>query len=597
VTASSYEVRAPGGRDRPPYPPQGPVDPTPYPPDDSYWNDFPPNERPGYVQPPNERQYRPSGDSDDDLAYGMPVKSSRDGSRHAFYSTSYPQQPGYVAKPQDATSSAQYRYTLNNASGGAQYSSNSYQPPQKYQYAQPPENITYTSKPITSQQYTQTPPQQDTRQNITRTYSQSNANSSQRDARYVEVKPDGLDPERDPRKSKSKSKSHRLSVGDQQGLGPRMDRLSVSGDRPDLSGMSGGNLPPGSPMLEAYHGTYQQLSPMPSAMRLDSDSDLDDLQPLSYNPGNGHHPNDKLALASASSKKSSRRVVIYDPEADTATLASTLASRKPSANPICDVLPPLTHDQMLALRKEYKKQVKIQGKGINLSKHLKLKFPPSSSNFGKAAYVTSLGRWESEGYWANFWYQSGASRRELLIESLMGRSNADIRAIKESFKDKRYGDSLTRCMEKELKMDKFRTAVLMVLEERRQEESEISTEYRDRDVDVLAKSIRAREGGETAMLEIIVRRSDAHLREVLRVYENLYGENLARAALRKSGNLVVSFRLYYVFAYCQSFDRSPANLILTTGRSHSPYPQRRNQPTCSRRPTPPPRDRRCRRSR
>jgi hypothetical protein len=196
---------------------------------------------------------------------------------------------------------------------------------------------------------------------------------------------------------------------------------------------------------------------------------------------------------------------------------------------------------MLSLRKEYKKQVKIQGKGINLSKHLKLKFPPSSSNFGKAAYVTSLGRWESEGYWANFWYQSGASRRELLIESLMGRSNADIRAIKDSFKDKRYGDSLTRCMEKELKMDKFRTAVLMVLEERRQEEQDFyPPEYRDRDVDVLAKSIRAREGGETAMLEIIVRRSDAHLREVLRVYQDLYGENFARAALQKSGNLVVS---------------------------------------------------------
>jgi hypothetical protein len=558
VTASPYEVRTPGGsaRDRPPYPSQRPVDSTPYPPGDSYWNDFPPSERPGYVQPPDERQYRPSGDSDDDLAYGMPVKESREGSRHASYSTGYPQQPGYVAKPQETTSSAQYRYTPNNASGVSQYSSSSYQPPQKYQYAQPPENITYTSKPVTSQQYTQTPPQQDIRQNITRSYSQSNTSSSQRDAQYVEVKPDGLDPDRDPRKSKSKSKSHRLSVSNQQsqGLGPRMDRLSVSGDRPDLSGMAGGNLPPGSPMLEAYHGTYQQLSPMPSAMRLDSDSDLDDLQPLSYNPGNGHHPNDKLALASASSKKSSRRVVIYDPEADTATLASTLSSRKPSANPICDVLPPLTHDQMLSLRKEYKKQVKIQGKGINLSKHLKLKFPPSSSNFGKAAHVTSLGRWESEGYWANFWYQSASSRRELLIESLMGRSNADIRAIKDSFKDKRYGDSLTRCMEKELKMDKFRTAVLMVLEERRQEEQDIyPPEYRDRDVDVLAKSIRAREGGETAMLEIIVRRSDAHLREVLRVYQNLYGENFARAALQKSGNLVVSYRP----SVCSStYDRS-----------------------------------------
>lgn len=314
-----------------------------------------------------------------------------------------------------------------------------------------------------------------------------------------------------------------------------MDRLSVSGDRPDLSGLGGGNLPPPSPLLEAYHGTYQQLSPMPSAVRFSDDSELDDLPPLS--PSNPSRRNDKLALEAASKK--SRRVVIYDPAADATKLASTLNSRHPSADPICDVLPPLSHDQILLLRKEYKSQVRIQGKGINLSKHLKLKF--SGSNFGKAAHVTSLGRWESEGYWANFWYQSASSRRELLIESLMGRSNAEIREIKDSFRDKRYADSLTRCMEKELKMDKFRVAVLMVLEERRQEEQDVyPPEYRDRDVDVLAKSIRAREGGESAMLEIIVRRSDAHLREVLRAYQDLYGENFARAALQKSGNLVVS---------------------------------------------------------
>jgi hypothetical protein len=514
------------------------------------WTDFPPEERPGYVQPPDERQYtsRAHGDSDDDLAYGMPSNARPESSRQASYSTSYPQQPGYTAKPQETTSSAKYRYAPQTTSGASQYSTNSYQPPQPYQYAQPPEKLTYTNKPVTTQQqqqYTQSPPQ-DVRQNLTRSYSQSNPKPSQQDARrVVEIRPDSLEPDRDSRKpsSKSKSKQHRLSVSTQQpqGLGPRMDRLSVSGDRPDFSGKGmSGNLPPGSPLLEAYHGTYQQLSPMPSAMRLDDDSDLDDLAPLSYNPGHGS--NDKLSQAAASSSsKSSRRVVIYDPEADAATLAASLSSRKPSANPICDVLPPLTHDQMLSLRKEYKKQVKIQGKGINLSKHLKLKFPPSTSNFGKAAHVTSLGRWESEGYWANFWYQSASSRRELLIESLMGRSNAEIREIKDSFKDKRYADSLTRCMEKELKMDKFRTAVLMALEERRQEEQDVyPPEYRDRDVDVLAKSIRAREGGETAMLEIIVRRSDAHLREVLRVYQDLYGENFARAALKKSGNLVVS---------------------------------------------------------
>jgi hypothetical protein len=180
----------------------------------------------------------------------------------------------------------------------------------------------------------------------------------------------------------------------------------------------------------------------------------------------------------------------------------------------------------------------VQGKGVNLSKHIKTKV---TGNFGKAVYVTALGRWESEGYWANFWYQSHGSRRELLIESLMGRSNSEVRMIKEDFKDKRYSNSLTRCMEKELKMDKFRTAVLMVLEERRQEEQDVyPMEYVHRDVDLLYRSIRADRGGESGMLEIIVRRSDAHLREVLKTYEKMYGENFARVALKKSNNLVVS---------------------------------------------------------
>ncbi|KAM0718065.1 hypothetical protein Q7P37_006397 [Cladosporium fusiforme] len=525
---SSYEVRSPGDdpRDRVPYPSesgQRSVTPTPYPADNNDftmggWTDYPPSERPGYVQPPDERQYagRHPDDSDDDLAYGMPATASREGSRQPSYSSAYPQQPSYTAKPQEP-SSIKYRYTPQPTSGGPQYSSNSYDPPQQYQYAPQPEQITYTKKPVTSQEYTQTP-QQNSRQSLPRTYSQTKSSSS-KDARVVEIRPDTLEPE-----PTEPSSSYIARIGSSNGP-LECQRRQAGSQRPWWQ------PPPPSPLLEAYHGTYQQLSPMPSAVRFDDDSELDDLAPLSPN----NRRNDKLALEAASKK--SRRVVIYDPEADATKLASSLNSRKPSADPICDVLPPLSHDQILLLRKEYKKQVRVQGKGINLSKHLKLKF--GGSNFGKAAHVTSLGRWESEGYWANFWYQSHSSRRELLIESLMGRSNAEIREIKDSFKDKRYSDSLTRCMEKELKMDKFRTAVLMVLEERRQEEQDVyPPEYRDRDVDTLAKSIRAREGGETAMLDIIVRRSDAHLREVLRAYQDLYGENFARAALQKSGNLV-----------------------------------------------------------
>lgn len=320
-----------------------------------------------------------------------------------------------------------------------------------------------------------------------------------------------------------------------------MDRLSVSGNRPDIHAMGGG-LPPPSPMLEAYHGTYQSISPMPLALRPDDDLDLDELEPLS--PAISRQSGilkGEDRLSRDIREKEKKRVKLYDPEEDAKAIASALSHHKIDADAICDVLPRLSHDQIMEMRKEYKKQVKVQGKGVNLSKHINMKL---SGNFGKAVYVTALGRWESEGYWANFWYQSHGSRRELLIESLMGRTNAEIRDIKDEFKDKRYSDSLTKCMEKELKMDKFRTAVIMVLEERRQEEQDVyPPEYVHRDVDLLYRSIKAEKGGESAMLEIIVRRSDAHLREVLKTYERIYGENFARAALKKSNNLVVSLTI------------------------------------------------------
>ncbi|KAL5114221.1 hypothetical protein ACEQ8H_007873 [Pleosporales sp. CAS-2024a] len=362
---------------------------------------------------------------------------------------------------------------------------------------------------------------------------------------------------------------------------PRIDRLSVSGHRPDLQVMvpggmpggfpGGGGLPPPSPLLEAYHGTYQSISPMPHALMLDDDLDhlppLDRLAPRNSRPSGrrrahsssrrspspeprGKHK-DKLALEAYRGrdsydrahsrdpprKKEERRARIYDATDDALALVDSMASRTVNPDPIIDILPALSHDQMLELRAEYKRHCKVQGRGINIAKHIKLK---TSGNFGKIAYVTALGKYESEGYWANYWYQSNSAKRELLIEALMGRQNFEIRDIKEAFKDKRYSDSLTRCMDKELKADKFRKAVLMALEAERQEESDVwAPEYRNRDVDTLYQAIKTRDGGESAMLGVVIMRSDAHLREVLRTYERTYQSSFARDALRKSNNLVV----------------------------------------------------------
>lgn len=323
-------------------------------------------------------------------------------------------------------------------------------------------------------------------------------------------------------------------------------RLSISGGTAGplslaAPGHNQGNVhrgvPPGSPLLESYHGTYQSISPMPSPLMLPSnvDDDMSDLDQLSS------RDSDEGSGALVATKKSTKkRVSFYDPEPDALALAAALKHTKPDPEPIISILPRLSDDHILELRTEYKKHVKVGGKGINIAKHIKMKVP---GNLGKLAYAVALGRWESEAHWANFWYQSNTSRRELLIESLMGRSNSEIVKIKDAFSDKRYDDSLEKCMQTELKKDKFRHAVLLALEERRMSESEkLSIDLVRRDVHDLYRALTAKDGGETAMIDIVVVRSDTHLREVLRMFESTYKKNFAREMIKKSQNLVVSRR-------------------------------------------------------
>ncbi|KIW78097.1 hypothetical protein Z517_07930 [Fonsecaea pedrosoi CBS 271.37] len=361
-----------------------------------------------------------------------------------------------------------------------------------------------------------------------------------------------------------------------------------------------GNKPPPSPLLEAYKGTYQSISPMPSALVLanhkgdsdlsDFELDLDDrdadadaelkrkirqlerekekytkghnrgaslaetthevrprrLSKLDTNldvevrePGSANRDRSPSRSIMSPGGGSGRRktVSFYDPSEDAKRIAAALAGTRsaPDPRPLVQILPRLSTDDLLALRAEYKNHAKVSGQGINMAKHIKMRIP---GNLGKACYATALGRWESEAYWANSWYQGGASRRELLIESLMGRSNSDIREIKNCFKDKKYSDDLEKCIRTELKADKFRVAILLALEERRMPESTpLDIRLIKEDVVQLAEALESK-GGETDMIKIIVLRSDAHLREVLRLFERTYGVNFARQMISKSRNLV-----------------------------------------------------------
>jgi hypothetical protein len=430
-------------------------------------------------------------------------------------------------------------------------------------------------------------------------------------ATVLEIAPSGKSSS-PPGRSRTKSQSsQRLSVS---GLRPdvrapspgddmrrRLDRLSVSGDRPDFQGY-GGNMPPPSPLLEPYRGTWQAMGGMPSPMMHPIDAEYEDYSFDELDPLSSRRSNTSMRMPSGErdvkvvrvdSKKESRprslssrrsdspkkkkdkprkTVSMYEAERDAKEIARELVRADPDVRVLTEILPLLSHDEMVELQMAYKRVVKQNGQGVKLSNHIKTKVPRGM--FNTLAYVTALGRWESEGYWANYWYQGDTSKRELLIESLMGRTNTEIKMIKESFKDKRYGNSLERCMDKELRKDKFGTAILMALEENRQEESDIwPKEYVQRDVDTWAKSLRSNEGGETAMLEVCVRRSDRHLRECLRLFEKQEGFNFAKEVLKRSSNLVVSF--YPPSRYQKYTD-------ILSGRGDCPYFKRRNQQTSSR---------------
>ncbi|KAK4194302.1 hypothetical protein QBC40DRAFT_290983 [Triangularia verruculosa] len=316
----------------------------------------------------------------------------------------------------------------------------------------------------------------------------------------------------------------------------RMSTLSVHSPHHSLSLSSA----PPSPLLEAYHGTYQSMSPMPSPLLMPSSPGHHILEALS-----------PLGSDSESEKKKKRRARFHDPVDDAARLAKALKGdrRPPETEPLIEILPGMTHEQIMDLRQEYKRLVKtgVEKKGVNIAKHIRARLKDEDPNLMKACYATALGRWESESYWANFWYHGDKTRRELLIESLMGRSNEEIRLIKDGFSDKKYGNSLTRAMRTELREDKFKKAVLMVLEEKRAEDVWDSRERRwridpdlvEQDVRDLYKAVKSEKGGESKMLEIVIGRGEEHLREVMRVYRDVSrGGNFAKDALRKSGNLV-----------------------------------------------------------
>ncbi|KAF9889797.1 hypothetical protein FE257_006887 [Aspergillus nanangensis] len=542
------------------------------------WAPIPDCERPGYIPPSSQAEAQAMPGAFPTAAPGLPERAgvsgpgftmpqyvTADGNPYTTWGDrSVPTSNAY-APPVSMAPHTHQRTVSSDSTSQLAYAN-----PSPYQYAQVDPKVKYGSKTSASKPFSYS---------ATPTYSRGGeSHGKYSDVKYTTA-PQFVAKTSTTRPQDLGQQFVEITPGGR--MGPRPTSLSVSSahnqlgvEAPDPS------FRPVSPMLEPYKGTYQSISPMPSPIVVPSSMDdgLSDLEPLdgvSDAEAERKHRRKKskdekdrkerksdrakrdtsrvrherfpsssqvagaaesLMLISPSSAR--KKVSFYDAAADATAMQEALShSRTVDNKALVRVLPHLTSDEMLNLRKEYKNHVKLRGKGINLAKHLRVKL--GTNAFGKVCYATALGRWESEAFWANCYYQSSTSRRELLIESLFGRPNEEVQAIKECFRDSRYADSLEKCMKAELKADKFRTAVLMALEASRQSEREpIDPELVQRDVQDLHHALISRHGGETAMICIIVRRSDAHLREVLRTYEKVHNRNFARAMIAKSQNLV-----------------------------------------------------------
>ncbi|KAK7722448.1 hypothetical protein SLS64_000985 [Diaporthe eres] len=219
---------------------------------------------------------------------------------------------------------------------------------------------------------------------------------------------------------------------------------------------------------------------------------------------------------------------------------------------LIDLLPNLHHNDIMNLRTEYKRLVKVgaERKGVNVAKHIRARLKDDDNRLMTAAYATALGMWESEGYWISLSLAMGNEARkghQLLIESLLGKSNTEARLIEDGFRihsnklEREHGTSLESFLDPYLRKGEawFREAVKAVLSGHKMEERDhsgqpqpIDMQLVEKDVDELFEAVAGERGAATTISQIVILRSDAHLREVLTIYQRKYESDFLTDALQ-----------------------------------------------------------------
>ncbi|KAJ6264188.1 Annexin-B12 [Drechslerella dactyloides] len=313
---------------------------------------------------------------------------------------------------------------------------------------------------------------------------------------------------------------------------------------------------------DSYRPTYYPLSPMPSpgmsgrdrGFNVDVGGNFSLGSPMgganlgysahassSHGHSHGHHRSRSSTRGDYIRPEEKRRPVEpkYDPRDHAQILYKALKGKVADVGSVVKIVPLLSGEQIISLRAEYKKVHPLGN--VNLAKHLKAQL---SGKIQLAAYVTALGPYESESYWATLSGQKPNFRHALLIEALMGRENDDIMDIRESYRDAKNDNNFEKALTKELTADKgtnekFKELVLTQLDARGM--NEWDKVYLDKvrdDAEDIHDALLKDKVDSLVVGKIIITRSTTHVREMMRLYKKLFNQDLARLIAEKITGLI-----------------------------------------------------------
>ncbi|KAF3921694.1 Annexin-B12 [Orbilia brochopaga] len=312
---------------------------------------------------------------------------------------------------------------------------------------------------------------------------------------------------------------------------------------------------------DTYRPTYYPLSPMPSpgltgrdrGFNVDVGGNFSLGSPMgganlgysahaSSSHGHGSHHRSRSSTRGDYIRPEEKRRPVepkYDPKDHAQILYKALKGKVADVGAIVKIIPLLSGEQIVALRAEYKRIHPLGN--VNLAKHLKAQL---SGKIQLAAYVTALGPYESESYWATLSNQKPNFRHALLIEALMGRENDDIMDMKDSYRDAKNDNNFEKAITKELTADKgtnekFKELVLTQLDA--QGMNEWDKVYLDKvrdDAEDIHDALLKDKVDSLVVGNIIITRSTTHVREMMRLYKKLFNQDLARLIAEKITGLI-----------------------------------------------------------